>query len=167
MRALYLLPERGRVVAGTMSDLLELRGRFCDAGWALTALEDESAVPAGTDVGTSLDSYLVAGAASVASRLAAFPDVPCSLADWPDLAAADGAVNALRVAAPLMRRALTCRQISEGTGIALAETMAYFWAFRAAGILREATAAVEVRPAPVSTPRSGLWSRLAQRFGLS
>jgi hypothetical protein len=166
-RSFYVVPDSGRVVSNTMSDLLELRGRFCDAGWTLVALDGASAVPAGTDVSTSLDSYLVAGAASVITRLPAFPDVSCALTDWPDLASADTAVNALRVAAPLMRRALTCRQVSTDTGIALAETMAYFWAFRAAGILRETTAPTETRPAASGTPRNRLWSRLAQRFGLS
>lgn len=165
-RSLYLLPERGRVLARTRSDLIELRDRLCQPGFEITRLGSESEVPADVEVSEGLDAYLLLAAVKGAARLPAFEDVPCELEHWPDLAAADGLAHALKVAAPLMRGAYRCRQISAATGVDAADVSTCFWAFSAAGILRRrsANAAAAV---PSASSRAGLWSRLARRFGLS
>jgi hypothetical protein len=149
-----------------MSDMIELRNHLCDNGWSTTTLVAESDVPRGVEISSSLDSYLVSGAIQGSDRLPSFPDVRCSLDHWPDLAAAEGAEGAVRVAALLTRGAYSPRDVAAATGMAAREVSAYFWAFDAAGILQRDVEETAVPEQPVSTPRAGMWTRIAKTFGL-
>jgi hypothetical protein len=163
-RSLFILPERGRVYAATRSDLIEMRDRCSQSGFELSELASERDLPANVEVSEGLDAFFVSSAIRSSARLPRFEDVPCRLEHWPDLATADDAPQALRIAAPMMRGAHTVRELAASLGVDEVEVSACFWAFCAAGLLHRQSGTTEP---PASAGRAGVWSRLAHRFGLS
>lgn len=163
-RTIWLQRGDGRALAHTLSDLIEARNQLCSTGWQFREVPAHAARNARAEVGTSLDTLLVQGALRGEAQLPRFPDVPCSLAHWPDLGAATDALEAMQVAAPLLRRACTPEQLRTLTQLDATRVDACLWAFDAAGLLQR-TAPRELAHGPPPAPR-GLWSRFAARFGL-
>jgi hypothetical protein len=166
-RTIYLARADGRAIAHTLSDLIEARNQLCQGDWQFREVAPGAAADAGAEVSTSLDTLLVQAALRGESQLPPFPAVACTLAHWPDLGAATDALDAMRLAAPMLRRACTPKELALLTGLEESRVHACLWAFEAAGSLRRTQSASESPPAArTMAPQRSLWSRFASHFGL-
>jgi hypothetical protein len=167
-RVIYLMRDQGRAIAHTLSDLIEARNQLCQRGWQFREIAGRASIAAGAEVTTSLDTLLVQAALRGEAQLTPFPDTPCSLMHWPDLGSATDAVDAMRIAAALLRRAWTPSELAMHMQLDPTRVHACLWAFDATGLLRRSQIKSSIAPdTPSAQARRGLWSRFAQRFGLA
>lgn len=163
-RRVYLLPSRGRVLTGTLSEQLSARDHLCEPGWSMRPLAAGELDRAGVEVSTSLDGFLLRGLLRSVDKLPPFPRRSCVLADWPDLGTVADLTVALKVAGVLSRRTVDSAEVAALAEVDERQASACLWAFAASGLLRfERTGAASNPPAPAT----GLLAKLARHFGLA
>lgn len=161
----------GGIVLGRGEQAVQSANQGIDpALWAIGQGTDRDAM-ARVRMPASLDSVLLATAVREQARLPPFPEGRWSLHEWPDFGAATTQINSLRVVRSLLHAPCSERSLTREAGLDPVTVRASLWALKAAGRLHAAEAPFEpAAPAsPVHTPRteSGLFKRLARRFGLS
>ncbi len=166
-RTLFLRPQVGRVYAATHSDLLALNDALSGSDWDMSVVEN----PGSTQdlVSASLDAFVMHAAYRIAERLPDFADGRYRLDAWPDLGSLPSLVSALQVSRLLIGNTRNLRDLIEHAGdIDRAELNACLWALAAADLLRAPVPTDNVVAMPVRAQRmqSGIWSKLASRFGL-
>jgi len=162
----WLLPQSGRVIGATMSDLLRAREKIAQADWSLVPIGGRQRAKPPGDVATSLDAFLLQGAWLARTQLPPFPQHVVALRDWPDLGSASELVEALAVVGVLQRAPATAAEIARRCNLPDADVGACLWALRAAGLLSGHVAAPVQFTAPPGRA-GGLIARLAAHFGLT
>lgn len=140
--------------------------------WSLSGpAVDEATHPRGQLLRGTLDSFLLTAAQRSRHPLPPFPDGRWALREWPDLGAATQAVECLRVVRALLGSACSARQLADEHGFAPQVVDSSLWAFKAAGLLErdgdDAPAAAAGGHGAAAAMASGLFKRLARRFGLA
>lgn len=139
--------------------------------WSLADATTDEAGPRGQLLRGTLDSFLLTAAQRSRQPLPPFPGGTWSLREWPDLGAATQAVDCLRVVRALLGSACSARQLADEHGFAPQVVDSSLWAFKAAGLLQRDGDDAAVAPPPThgagAAMASGLFKRLARRFGLA
>ncbi|WP_133818542.1 hypothetical protein [Tahibacter aquaticus] len=168
-RRISIRASRGRVMAGTLSDMLAARDALgkCAEPHGFTAVPERR--PGIGEISWSLDAFLVDGALRCRQSLPTFAGSAYSLRDWPDLGSAGETLTPLRIASWLQQRSGSVQERAKKAGIGADEVNACLWAFHASNLLvigepPAAPAPPAALPARVATP---LLSKLAARFGLA
>lgn len=170
-RRMIVSVSKGRVIAKSEADLLQLRSQLAETGWNFSPLSGAQTDLHG--ISASLDSFYTEGALAAAEKLPLYSSEKLRLLDWPDLGAAIKFVGALTIAKILLQRQADMHSISEETKIDLWDVSACLWAFAASGLLHSHAAGAghaistpATQPAKTSRKDAGLFARLAERFGL-
>src|SRR5699024_2884916 len=119
-------------------------------------------------------SFLLQAAHDVRTQLPPIGPGQYTLEHWPDLGAVPEFIDALRVARALLTKAHDVDAIASRGRLDKATANAYLWAYHAANLLQLDNSQV-VHDTPMTPQRqpaslhkrSGLFARLAARFGLS
>jgi len=164
--SIWLLPQAGRVASTTVSDQLNARARLGQPGWRFEALPMDRHRHPPAEISASLDTFYMEAAWQARDVLPRFPPGQYQLTDWPDLGAAAGLVDVLRVVRALLHERASLERIAQSSGLSESDASACLWALRASGLLAMQVAA-PARPAPQRRHVGGLWTRLAAHFGLA
>lgn len=166
-RTLYLIPKTGRVYARTHSDLVSASGTLAELDWNI--FESDPPTTFDSLVATSLEAFLMQAANSSASQLPDFPEGSYRLDTWPDLGSQPDLVRSLEIAGLLTIRPRSVADLlAFGGGMERDVVHGSLWALAAANLLRDFDPSSQIM-IPSQRPQrveSGVWSRLARRFGL-
>lgn len=168
-RRISIRASCGRVMAGTLSDMLAARdalGKHAEA-YGFTVVPERH--PSIGEISWSLDAFLVDGALRCRQSLPTFAGSAYALRDWPDLGSACETQAPLRIASWLQQRSGSVLERAKKAGIGADEVNACLWAFHASNLLvigepRATPTSPAAQTVRVATP---LLSKLAARFGLS
>ncbi|TDR35365.1 hypothetical protein DFR29_13616, partial [Tahibacter aquaticus] len=168
-RRISIRASRGRVMAGTLSDMLAARDALGQGAEVRGFTVVPERHPSVGEISWSLDAFLVEGALRSRQALPAFAGSAYGLRDWPDLGSACETLTPLRIASWLQQRSGNVLERAEKAGIGADEVNACLWAFRASNLLVVGEPRTVPVPSAAQVPRVAipLLSKLAARFGLA
>lgn len=170
-RRAVIMATRGRIYFPSVEQREHFRTEAGAATWTIRALSQERG-SLDLPVSGSLESELVFAAIHPKTKLPAFPMAAGKLLHWPDLGSASGRTDALSLASLLLGASYDVASAAGALGMSMEATNAYFWAFRAAGLLETGNQATAGEPEmsnavrAKSGSRRGLLGRIAAKFGL-
>ena len=162
-----ICPSTGTIHATSVEVLLQARQLLGQPGWQL---REAAGRQFANGHGESLDIFMIRAGIHHGEALPLFPLEGSRMRCWPDLGTAPDLIEPLRVASLLAKGHRDLQKVAGLTGIEPVQASGILWGFQAAGlIVPDQQKMPSPHPKTASNdrlPASGLFQKLAARFGL-